>query len=62
MAQQDKPRPKDKNHDERLLDESLEETFPASDPSSVTRTPKDKRDTAQPPQQKDGDTRKGVKS
>lgn len=34
---------------EDLLDESLEESFPASDPPSITRAPEDKRETRQPP-------------
>ncbi len=35
--------------EEKLLDESIEDTFPASDPPSVTRAPKDKRETSTPP-------------
>ena len=37
--------------EEKLLDKSLEDTFPASDPSSVTRAPREKRETTQPPTQ-----------
>lgn len=37
------------SHTEDLLDESLEESFPASDPPSITRAPEDKRETRQPP-------------
>jgi hypothetical protein len=39
----------DKKREDKLLDKSLEDTFPASDPSSVTRAPKEKRETARPP-------------
>ena len=42
------PRP-EKRKEDKLLDKSLEDTFPASDPSSVTRAPKEKRDTTRPP-------------
>ena len=35
----------EKGKDERQLDKALEDTFPASDPPSVTRAPKDKRET-----------------
>jgi hypothetical protein len=41
----------EKKKEEKLLDKSLEDTFPASDPSSVTRAPKEKRDTVRPPSQ-----------
>lgn len=34
--------------EERLLDKAIEDTFPASDPLSVTRAPKDKRTTPPP--------------
>lgn len=47
MASADKPKPEDK--EERLLDKSLENSFPASDPSSVTRAPREKRETTRPP-------------
>jgi hypothetical protein len=30
-----KPKPADKKHEDELLDEALEETFPASDPIAV---------------------------
>ncbi|MFT0893026.1 hypothetical protein [Pseudochelatococcus sp. G4_1912] len=39
---------------EDLLDESLEESFPASDPPTLTRAPADKRETKYPPPKKDG--------
>lgn len=39
----------DRKAEERLLDDAIEDTFPASDPPSVTRAPKDKRETATPP-------------
>jgi hypothetical protein len=45
---QEMPHP-EKKKEEKLLDKSLEDTFPASDPSSVTRAPKDKRETVRPP-------------
>ncbi|GGC83853.1 hypothetical protein [Chelatococcus reniformis] len=35
--------------EEKALDKSLEDTFPASDPSSVTRAPRQKRHTAKAP-------------
>ncbi|MFC0219884.1 hypothetical protein ACFFJ7_15950 [Pseudochelatococcus lubricantis] len=37
---------------EKILDKSLEDSFPASDPSSVTREPADKRETKEPPPDK----------
>ncbi len=54
MAAKDNPQRRETAHPEKkredkLLDRSLEDTFPASDPSSVTRAPKEKRETAQPP-------------
>ena len=42
---------KSEKKEEKLLDKSLEDSFPASDPSSVTRAPKEKRETAKPPAQ-----------
>jgi hypothetical protein len=39
----------EKRKEDKLLDKSLEDTFPASDPSSVTRAPKEKRETTHPP-------------
>jgi hypothetical protein len=48
MKRQETPHP-EKKKEEKLLDKSLEDSFPASDPSSVTRAPKEKRETAQPP-------------
>lgn len=39
----------EKKKEDKLLDKSLEDSFPASDPSSVTRAPKEKRETARPP-------------
>ena len=50
LQRQTTPHP-EKKKEEKLLDKSLEDTFPASDPSSVTRAPKEKRETAQPPAQ-----------
>ena len=37
-----------KAKDERQLDKSLEDSFPASDPSSVTRAPQEQRFVAPP--------------
>ncbi len=38
----------ERRDEERLLDKSIEDTFPASDPSAVTRAPRDKRETGDP--------------
>lgn len=49
-AQRKETEQRDRNKEEKLLDKSLENTFPASDPSSVTRAPKEKRETKRPPE------------
>jgi hypothetical protein len=45
-----------KSSEQRQLDKSLEDSFPASDPSSVTRAPKEQRFTPPPPHAKDRKT------
>lgn len=40
---------------EKLLDDTLDDSFPASDPPSVTRAPADKRETKDPPPEEEDD-------
>ncbi|MFC0282829.1 hypothetical protein ACFFJB_04270 [Camelimonas abortus] len=42
---------RERAHEEAQLDESIEESFPASDPSSVTRAPREHRYTVEPPEE-----------
>lgn len=45
-----RPASNDRAREERQLDRSIENSFPASDPSSVTRAPRERRYTAEPPE------------
>ncbi len=49
FAAGDRDKSPERKSEEKLLDQTLEATFPASDPSSVTRAPKEKRETSTPP-------------
>lgn len=49
---------KDYKKSEDLLDESLEESFPASDPPTLTRAPSEKHETKSPPPKKGDDPKK----
>ena len=55
MADKDRAGSSDK-HEQKVLDKAIEDSFPASDPPSMTRAPRDEvRPTAPPP---DGDKAK----
>lgn len=41
----------DRKAEEDLLDKAIEDTFPASDPPSVTRAPRERRETKEAPDQ-----------
>lgn len=54
MSDNEKKKSDQPTNTEKILDKSLEDSFPASDPPSVTRAPADKRETKVPPEAKPG--------